>query len=212
MPTFQDFATTVVASGVGAHAAGAIGFRYGIAKFQGERVFDKQLAWYEKATSSLLTAASKLNWAISTERAGMPAPDVDRAWAEAISNLLTIRQLEIEAEMYASPESYDALSDALGEILTVAETAPVIRRSPAASVPVQAELFVIVVKLLYHAASRLANDVRSHLKLPEVSREIRLYDRDFRELHEELASLGNRDAALGLAVRAGGPSQDRPLP
>jgi hypothetical protein len=187
MPSFSEFATTVLASAIGALAAGAVGFRYAMAKFQRERAYDRQLAWYERATAVLLSAARKLSWAIGADNAQMSELVRAKAWEEAIEELLGLRALEIEAEMYASPESYEALREAIDDVLTVAETAPTIERAGKYKAgPPRGQLFVVSFKLLYNAASRLAADVRVHLKLKPVDREPRLYDKEFRELQADL--------------------------
>jgi hypothetical protein len=158
-----------------------------MAKFQRERAYDRQLAWYERATAVLLSAARKLSWAIGADNAHMSEPVRAKAWEEAIEELLSLRALEIEAEMYASSGSYAALREAIDDVLTVAETAPTIERAGQYSaVPPRGQLFVISFKLLYNAASRLAADVRAHLKLKPVDREPRLYDKEFRELQADL--------------------------
>jgi hypothetical protein len=182
-----EFATSVLASAIGALAAGAVAFRYALAKFQRERAYDRQLGWYERATAVLLSAARKLSWAIGADKAQMSEEVRAKAWEEAIEELLGLRALEIEAEMYASPESYEALREAIDDVLTVAETAPAIERSGQYSaVPARGQLFVLSFKLLYNAASRLAADVRAHLKLKPVDREPRLYDKEFRERQADL--------------------------
>ena len=193
-----QFLLTTSASALGAFAAAAVGYRFALAKFRRERIFDKQLAWYEKATSTLIEAANKLNWALAGELAGIPEADRRRAWADAQNALVSLRGLETEAEMYASVSSYEALSEAVTDVTYLARSIwQLSDRPPGVDMPTPQRLYEVVFKMLYHAASRLAADVRGHLELPEISREWRLYDHEFRKLQNELSELRERGVDLG---------------
>jgi hypothetical protein len=209
-------AVTALASAVGALAAAAFGYRYALAKHQRERTFDKQLAWYEKATAALIDAANRLNWAMAAEVAAVSIPDQQRAWSEALSSLVSLRGLEAESEMYATPESHTALSEAVADVTGLARAIWVIGSrggSRSGAQPVR-RLYEICFKLLYHAASRLATDVRTHLALPEIAREWRLYDEEYRRLRGELAELRERgqDFNDGAWPLSESPSAPRPQP
>lgn len=182
-----EVGATALASAIGAFAAGAIGYRYAIARFRRERVFDKQLAWYEKATGSLIDTANRLNWALAADLAGVAEEDRRRAWAEALSALVSLRGLEAEAEMYASPKAYSAISEAVQDVTGLARTIWVAEGRPDSTQKgTPRRLYEVCFKMLYHAASRVAADVRLHMALPAVEREWRLYDQEYRELRAEL--------------------------
>jgi len=193
-----QFLLTVAASALGAFAAAAVGYRYALARFRRERAFEKQLAWYEKATGTLIETANKLNWALAGELARIVESDQRRAWAEAQSALVSLRGLETEAEMYASVSSYEALSEAITDVTSLARSLwHLSEGSSGVGMAAPQRLYEIAFKLLYHAASRLATDVRLHLDLPEISREWRLYDHEFRELQRELAELREKGMDFG---------------
>jgi hypothetical protein len=182
-----EVGATALASAIGAFAAAAIGYRYAIAKFRRERVFDRQLSWYEKATGSLIDAANRLNWALAADLAGVAAKDRERAWAEAISALVSLRGLEAEAEMYASPEAYGAISEAVQDVTELVKTIWVVDGlSDSTQKGTPRHLYEVCFKMLYHAASRVATNVRLHMALPAIQREWRLYDQEYRELRAEL--------------------------
>lgn len=205
-----QFISTVTASALGAFSAAAVGYRYAVAKFRRERIFEKQLTWSEKATTTFIEAANKLNWAMASALASTPEPEQRRAWAEAHSALIGLRGLEAEAEMYASPSTYEAISEAVGDISNLARNIWTLSEHAAeeAETKISSRLYEIAYKMLYHAASRTATDVREHLELPELSREWRLYDRELRELRAELDALQEK----GLDFNDGAWRSARPKP
>lgn len=179
--------TTVLAAAVGAYLAARLGFTYALSKLKHERAFDRRLVWYEQAVKRLVDSASRINWALATDLAKVEGPERERAWAQAFEGIVALQGLEVEAELYASNSAYNAVREAVRDVTTVARSAWGMsgsKETPAAPV----RLFEICFKMLYHAASRLAADVREHLDLNELDREWRLYDRQFRELQEEFAS------------------------
>ena len=179
---------TAAASAAGTLVAGAIGYRYAIARFRRERTFDKQLLWYEQSTARLLSAANRINWAQAADLANTAPAVRAKAWAEAQEGLVSLRGLEAEAEMYASQASHDAVAQALNDISSVSTALLHVDAGTNSVVNVSA-LYEVIRKLLYHAASRLATDGRTHLGLPEIGREWRLYDEEIRALQEEVAEL-----------------------
>ncbi len=141
-------------------------------------------------------------------------PDVEqrRAWAEAHNALVSLRGLEAEAEMYASPSSYEALSEAITDITFLARSISDLSEQTenTEGLPVPKRLYEIAFKMLYHAASSMATDVREHLRLPELPREWRLYDGEFRELQAELAQL--REKGLDYSADSAPTTQSKTPP
>lgn len=185
---WEQIVATVAASAFGAYVAAHLGFRYALSKLKHERAFDRRLGWYEAAAQRLIETANKLNWALAADVAGVGSDARERAWAEAFESLVGLRGLELEAELFASNSACNAVREAVRDVTTVARSAWEISNDSA--IPVApSRLFEICYKMLYHAASRLAADVREHLELADLDREWRLYDREFRELREELAAM-----------------------
>lgn len=186
--TLEGLFATALASAVGAFVAAYFGFRYAMTRLKKERAFDRRLQWYEETCKLLTDVANKLNWAAAADLAQVSKEQKSRAWSEAQQGLASLRGVEVSAEMYASDAAYQAVSEAMTDVTTVAKTAFIASQVP--DVEVRGDrLFEICRKLLYHAASRLATDVRAHLDLEPVSREWRLYDQEFRELRTELAEI-----------------------
>ena len=132
--------------------------------------------------------ANKLNWAASADLAGVEPAEKARAWTEAHLGLTSLRGLEVSAEMYASDGAYQAVSEAMTDVTSIAKSAFVASQIPELGVD-RNRLLEICRKMLYHASSRLATDVRDHLELEPVSREWRLYDQEIRDLRAELAEI-----------------------
>ncbi len=161
---------TVIASAVGTLVAGALGYRYAIAKFRQERTFDRQLDWYDRATKALHEAAAKINWAMASEVAGLAFDEKRKLWTDVHGAISGLRALEAEAEMYATPEGYEALCEALRDVGVISRAMMALPNwaEPSGDKDV-ATLYEICEKLLRHAASRLSDDVREHLGLPLIA-------------------------------------------
>lgn len=180
----EQLIATVIGAAAGAFAAAYFGFRYGWFSLKRERAFDRRLEWYEKATARLVDAGNRINWAQAAVLIGASDSQRKKAWSDVHQALVDLRGFELEAEMYASNDAYEAVREAMRDVSHVAGAA--YRMAENASDDSPERLYEICQKLLYHAASRLAADVRDHLELEPISREWRLYDRELRELQEEL--------------------------
>lgn len=193
-----QLAATAGASAIGAAATAAIGYRYAVARFRKERAFDRRLAWHETAVRDLVDGAGKVFRAVNSARNVQLAAERETAWrgaGEALSRLLS---LETEAELYASNEAYHTIAAAAEDIRATAKAAEYVAQlevAPTEDGGAKREqgrslrMYEIAAKLMLHAASRLAKDVRRSLDLDELSRDWRLYDD---ELTEHLADLEKR--------------------
>lgn len=174
------------AAAVGTLVAGFIGVYFGIQRFRRERAFDRRLAWHEAAVISLTRAAERLFEAIQCESDPDLEPMRDSAWKAAYAAMPGI-QLELEGEMYASRDSYEAIRQAREDQRTL--ISPVMKKlieAAAGQADVAAkqqslQMLEVAAKTLVHAASLLATDVRNMLGLNNVGREKRLYDSDHRK-------------------------------
>ncbi|MDP9179191.1 MAG: hypothetical protein M3O61_16060, partial [Gemmatimonadota bacterium] len=193
-----QLAATAVASAIGAAATAAIGYRYAMARFRKERAFDRRLAWHETAVRDLVDGAGKLFRAVNSTRNPHSAVERDAAWRSAGDALGRLLSLETGAELYASNEAYHAIATAAQDIRATAKAAEHVARHEATSGEAEVgqrelgrslHMYEIAAKLMLHAASRLAKDVRTSLELDELSRDWRLYDD---ELTEHLADIETR--------------------
>ena len=175
---------TVAASAFGAALTAAIGLRYAIARFRKERAIDRRLTWHESTVRELVDASGKIIRALNASRSPHLRADQESAWRNAGEALGRLLNLETEAEMFASNVAYHALSEAAEDIRVTSKLAQRIAEQGSAGKEAQRSLqmYEITSKLLLHAASRLARDVREELQLDELSRDWRLYD-------DELASI-----------------------
>ena len=181
-----QFVATVVASAVGSLGAAAFGYRYALARFRRERRFDRQLEWYERATKAFIDAANRISWAIASEEIGLPPDEQRKCWVAAHESLLALQGLEPEAALYALPNGYEAVADAVADVGAISRlflVANLISRDELRRVQ------ELCGKVLRHASARLADDMREHLELAPLDRPVGLYDRDFRELQAELARI-----------------------
>jgi len=119
-----------------------------------------------------------------------------------MNRLLKLRGLESEAELFATNHGYRAVSDAVGQTTVLARVALATEHQPN-NREETTRVFEIVYKLLYHAASALAEDVRDHLGLDEIGREWRIYDREYQELQNELAEWKSKGDDLSGGAWAG---------
>ena len=201
--TTEQFLLTLVASAVGAFVAAWLSLRFAIPRLRSERAFDRRLLWYEKATSLLITAGNRVNWALAAEVSGRPASALQHTWTEAHQALIDLRGLEIEAELYASNAAYEATRTAVQDVSALGHIAFATNNLPNSAEHVR-KVYEILGKLLFHAASRLAGDVRNHLDLEPLAREWRLYDEEMRQLHEELQHKASLQPPMGsVGIRSG---------
>jgi hypothetical protein len=192
---------TGAASAIGAAAAGAIGFRYAVARFRKERAFDRRLTWYETAVRDLVDGSGKIIRAVNTVRRPHLASGREAAWRDAGDALGRLLSLEAEAELYATDDAYYAISRAAEDIRAVSKAAERLASSgpqPASATPSDEQLakslqmYDIVSKLMLHAASRLARDVRQHLELDDITRDWRAYDHELERHLQDVERLGLR--------------------
>jgi hypothetical protein len=190
----EQFFGTLIASALGAFLAAWLGFRYALRKVQAERAFDRRLEWYENAVRRLLETATKLHWTFAADEAKLSAVQMERVLAESYEAVAALRALQVEAELYATNATYAAIEEAVADATHVSHAAVAFRYMEDATPP--GRLLQITCKILYHAASRLATDVRDHLRLEVIEREWRLYDKELRELHAELNALRVTDDSV----------------
>lgn len=188
--SIEEFLATAAAAAVGAFVAAYLGFRYAMTRLKKERAFDRRLEWYENTCRLLTDVAGKLNWAAGADLVGGAPEERARAWAEENAGLASLRGIEVSAEMYASDGAYQALAEAMNDVTSTARSVWIASRVANTRVD-EGRLYEICRKLLYHAASRLATDIRDHLDLEPVSSEWRLYDQELRQAgpHTEAARL-----------------------
>jgi len=119
----------------------------------------------------------------------------EAAWRDAADALERLLSLEIEAELFASNDAYQAIATAAQDIRDTAKAAEFAVRSEAVGFgddkasAQRLQMYELAAKLMLHAASRLAKDVRVSLELDELSRDWRLYDH---ELEAHLTDLRER--------------------
>jgi hypothetical protein len=124
------------------------------------------------------------------------------AWKTVYEALPSIR-LELEAEMYASKPSYEAIRESRRDLENL--IGPAMRHVLALDPEKEdkdakkqaLQLLSIAAKALLHAASLLASDVRAMLGLGRVQRERRLYDAEHRKQFQRDAHLKDRYSGLG---------------
>ncbi|MFG0313531.1 MAG: hypothetical protein ACF8LL_05025 [Phycisphaerales bacterium] len=180
---------TVIAAGVGTLLAAGLGYRYALARFRRERAFDRRLEWYEGAVRILVGAANSINWALAGKQIDVPEDEIRKAWSAAYEELLKLRGLEIEAQLYATRAGHRAVEDVVETVTTLAKAMMYVGERSDDKWSVPSRLFEIEYKLLLHAAATLASDVREHLGLEEVERDWSIFDRELTQLAEELQEL-----------------------
>lgn len=182
----ENVVATVLASGLGAFIAASLGFRYAMSRFRRERAFDRRLEWYERTVQRLTHVHTALTFAQASDAVPISAEDRDAAWAEAWQAVLSLRGLDVESELFATPRSYEALREALADIATASQAA--LKHGQPGTGP-NKQFLVVTGKLIRHATATLAADVRQHLELEPIMREWTIYDHEIRELEDELADL-----------------------
>jgi hypothetical protein len=200
---------TALASALGTLFAGGVGYGFAMSRFRKERAFERRLTWYEAAVKKLVESANDLNWALAGDMIGAKAEARTQAWSAAYNSLLRLRGLEIEAQLYATADGYEAVSAVVEHVSTIS-TAVMYKgeRDASGDWAVPTRLFEIERKLLLHAASTLASDVREHLQLDELKRDWSVYDKVLNGLLEELEGLRARgidfskEAPYGLGESA----------
>lgn len=201
----QDFIVNAIAALTGALAAGVIGYFFAVRRFHHERVFERRLAWYEKSVCQLTEAGEALRKVAVSMQVPELHEDLQRDFKNALAAVPDARLL-MEAGMYASPKSYQALKEAQrdqSELVT--DLLQVQRAGASFGQPEMAErisprIVMAAAKSMLHAASRLSSDVRQTLRLRDLNDVKRLYDDD------SLAALGGRPdlTALERAKRIDG--------
>jgi hypothetical protein len=192
-----QFATTVFAALLGSLGAGAIGFFFALRQFRRQKSFDHRLDWHEKTVRQLIDASEKLRKVAVSAQIDELSDDLEQLFDEAISAMPNVTLL-IEAEMYASRDSYRALKHAWRDQGELALANVQIQNTIAQHEdldPGQAlssKIVDTVAKSLLHAASRLASDVRTTLDLEPLEKQSRLYDDD------KLQSLDDRTNMTAL--------------
>lgn len=187
----EQLLLTVLASAIGTAIAGAIGIRYGLSKLKKERAFEKRLHWYEEAVKTLLDGAERIEAGIrySREERDSHFPfDLPKYVEPPLSRVVRLR---FEAELYASASAHEAVVEAVEQVTLLAsmKEPPTLGSPPGAPRPI-VTMLVIVSKMMRHAASRLADDVREHLELEPITRPMGLYDREYREHLKDLEEKG----------------------
>lgn len=167
-------------------AAVAAGLAYwlGLRKARIESRSARQLAWLESALAQLLAAAGELNNARAADHAGMVGKERDEMWGKALLSLGELRHLELEAEAYVPNSTAEAISEAVGDIIHLSTMAGRLGTAARGSDPDR--LFEMVRRLIYHAASRIAGEVREAMGLDQLRREWRLYDAEIRQLRDDI--------------------------
>ena len=171
----------LIGSVIAAAVAAGLAYILGLLRARFESRSARRLVWLEKALAQLLAAAGDLNNARAADLAGIVGRERKEYWDRALLALGELRHLELEAEAYLPNSAAEAVSEAVTDIITVSTAAG--RLSAADSGPDPDKLFEIVWKLIYHAASRIACEIRQEMGLDELSREWRLYDAEIRQLH-----------------------------
>jgi len=178
-----QFAINAVAALVGALTAGAIGFFFAVRRFRHEKAFEQRLAWHQKTVRQLIEAAEALRRAAVSMQVPDLEDDRDDSFEDALAAVPGVALL-LEAEMYASRKSYQALREAWHDQAELAvanvqihNTSDALGESDAAE-RVSPKIIEAVAKSMLHAASRLASDVRKTLRLGSLHEGARLYDDD----------------------------------
>jgi hypothetical protein len=161
-----SLAVTALASAAGTAIAGAIGFRYAIAKFRREQSFARRLAWHEGAVRDLVDTAGKLIKALNTVRKPELVPRSQAAWEAVGESFGRLLSLQTEAELYASNAGYEAIVSITEDVRMLSTTAEKVSRRGRTTSGGESQgrdefaVYDIIVTLLLHGASRLARDVR----------------------------------------------------
>ena len=184
--TVAQLVLNALAALVGTLLAGAAGIYYALARFRREKAFERRLEWHEKAVSQLSNSATILH----KLSVGLEAPelveDPEGKWDVAFKSFPG-EEFELQAEMYASPSSFEAIREAREDQkrVIVASSAIFYSKEPIRSEEekdrLAARLISIASKSMLHAASLLASDVRQFLGLERINRETRLYDEKHRK-------------------------------
>lgn len=197
-----QFITNALAALIGALFAGAIGFYFAVRRFRHEKAFERRLAWHEKTVRQLTEASENLR----KVAAAMQIPELDDDRESLFESTLTAIpgvELLLEAEMFASRKSYEALKQAWRDQSELAvanvqiHNTSVALEDPESADRISPKIIEAVAKSMLHAASRLASDVRQSLRLGRLGDGGRLYDDD-----QVLALAARRDmTALERAKR-----------
>jgi hypothetical protein len=172
-------------NGVGALAsaliAGVIGFFFGVRRFHYEKVFEHRIEWHQKVVRQLADASQALHVIAVSIKSPEMREDLSELFEKTLAAVPNV-ELLLEAEMYASRRSYMALKHAWKDwnALTAANV-QIVRASQAygqanAADHVTSRIMSDLAKSVLHAASRLAEDVRSTLRLGSLDSEGRLYN------------------------------------
>ena len=174
--------------------AAGLAYILGLRQARVESRSARRLAWLEKAQAQLLAAAGDLNNARAADLAGIVDREREEYLDKALLALGELRHLELEAEAYLPNAAAEAVSEAVTDIISVSTAAGRLRA--AAPGPDPDKLFEIVRKLIYHAASRIAGEIRQEMGLDELSREWRLYDAEIRRLRTDVQHFEESGAVL----------------
>jgi hypothetical protein len=172
-----QLALTAGASLLGTLAAAIISFRFAMVRLKRERAFERRLSWHESAIKSLTEFNRALLGAVHAERHEHPSEDERIELWTKVATLAATTDLQLEAEMYASPPAYLAICKASEDrraMLTLG--LDFVMSDDPAKRDQGLKLMEIAAKAVLHAASRLASDVREQLALKRIKREPRLYD------------------------------------
>jgi hypothetical protein len=179
----------ILLSALGALATALLGFWLGQRKFRSDQSFQRRLEWHEQAVKRLVRAANKLREAAHISQDPVLDKEKDEAWDQADRALDALRGLDMEAELYASDAAYNAIVDAIRHSeeqlqagLDVLRLVPDRPDPTPEAIRVSINALELSARVMQHAASRLATDVRKTLGLGPVSRRFRLYDDEVTQL------------------------------
>lgn len=177
----EEFITTAIASLVGALAAGAIGYFFAVRRFRHERAFEGRLRWHEEAVLQLTESGEALRKAAVSMQVPELQTDVSRHFESALGSVPG-NNLLMKAGMYARPKSYRALKEALRDQSELAVALIQVQRAgtsfgePEMAERISPRILMAVARSMFHAAARLASDVRKTLGLKELKDGKELYD------------------------------------
>lgn len=148
-----------------------------------KRQVNGSVDWHEKTVRRLVEASEKLRKVAVAAQIDEQSDDLPRLFEEAIEAMPNVTLL-IEAQMYATQNSYGALKHAWRDQSELALANVQIQNTIAdhgdldSGHQLSAKIVDTVAKSLLHTASRLASDVRTILNLDSLEQQSGLYDDD----------------------------------
>lgn len=176
---------TALAALAGTLTAGTIGLLFGLAQFRRERAFERRLEWHETAIKALLKASQTLR-SVAMSMQIPQFKDLLEESMKAVKDIPVGEELELGAEMYARRATYNAIRQARADqrriiisfvqLGNARKTSELKQHDEADIERVSAHMLELTAKSMMHAASMLAQDVRTFLRLDSLKRDSLLYD------------------------------------